>query len=187
MIIVGLVLAGFSYAIALQVALADLQGHSIPLRAQAGPAARKILPVIGLLLLWVLGVGVGWLFLLVPGLILLTMWSVALPAVVNEPISPFKAFGRSRALTRGNRWRIFLLLFLVLLLFGVVQAVLTQLTAPAIEAGATAATMIPAVLVLALLGIVWGVFTMAVLACLYDQLRRLKEGAGGETMEEVFG
>lgn len=63
----------------------------------------RFLPVLGLTILWWLGVGLGWVLLIIPGLILITMWSVALPALIGEELGVIESFGRSRELTRGSR------------------------------------------------------------------------------------
>ena len=72
------------------------------------------LPLIGLSILFSIGVGIGFVLLFVPGIILLLMWAVAVPALVVERTGVFGAFGRSAELTKGSRWKI-LGLFLVLL------------------------------------------------------------------------
>ena len=81
---------------------------------QAGTA--KFLPVLGLTILWWLGVGLGWVLLLIPGLILITMWSAALPALIGENLGVIESFGRSRELTRGSRLSIFGLLLVSLII-----------------------------------------------------------------------
>ena len=49
----------------------------------------------------------GLILLIIPGLIILTMWSVASPVVVVEDTGVFDALGRSRELVRGNGWQVF--------------------------------------------------------------------------------
>ena len=48
-------------------------------------AAPSILPLIAFGILFALGVGIGLILIVIPGLILLTMWSVGAPAIVAEP------------------------------------------------------------------------------------------------------
>ncbi len=55
----------------------------------------------------VLGVLASTMILLIPGLILLTVWSVAAPVVVLERPRGLRALRRSRELVRGNGWRVF--------------------------------------------------------------------------------
>jgi hypothetical protein len=68
-------------------------------------------------LLWVLALMIGFLALIVPGLILLTIWSVVGPVIALERRSVIEAFTRSRELVRGQGWPVFAAVFgLVVLL-----------------------------------------------------------------------
>ncbi|WP_022929051.1 hypothetical protein [Patulibacter americanus] len=86
----------------------------------AGELFAEVAPVLPrLLIVSVLagvGAGIGMIFLIVPGLILLTIWAVVAPVVVVERLGIGAAFGRSRELVRGNGKRVLGLLLLVLLL-----------------------------------------------------------------------
>jgi uncharacterized membrane protein len=81
------------------------------------------LPLLGAGFVFLLGLWGGFLIFVVPGLILLTMWSVITPAIVIERTGAIAAFRRSRVLTKGNRWRIFLVILAILALLLVVSAV----------------------------------------------------------------
>ena len=72
-----------------------------------GFAAPVLLPLIGAGIISGIAIGIGMILLLVPGLILLTIWAVIAPAIVIERASIFEAFGRSRELVRGNGWSVF--------------------------------------------------------------------------------
>jgi uncharacterized membrane protein len=63
-----------------------------------------------------LGVGAGLIALIVPGVLLALMWSLAVPVKVLEDKSATDAMSRSADLTKGDRGRIFVvwLLFIVL-------------------------------------------------------------------------
>lgn len=54
-----------------------------------------------------LGIAVGLILLIVPGLYLLTIWSVIVPAIVIEGKSAGESFGRSRELVSGYGWNVF--------------------------------------------------------------------------------
>jgi hypothetical protein len=94
-------------------------------------AARPaIFPLIGFGILFAIGVGVGFVLLIVPGLILLTFWSVGAPAIVAEGIGPIDAFGRSWRLVRGEAWSVFATLLVVLLIVIAIGVVLGAIATP---------------------------------------------------------
>ena len=49
----------------------------------------------------------GFILLIVPGLFLLTIWSLIVPTIVLEGKSAGESFGRSRELVKGNGWSVF--------------------------------------------------------------------------------
>jgi hypothetical protein len=73
------------------------------------------------------GIAVGLIALVVPGLFLLTRWSVVTPVVVLEKLGAMDALRRSWELVRGNGWTVFgvvvVTLLLALLAHGVFAAV----------------------------------------------------------------
>jgi hypothetical protein len=87
-------------------------------------ASDAIVPLIGFGILFGIGVGIGFILLVIPGLFLLTMWSVGAPAIVVEKEGPIGAFGRSWRLVRGDGWRVFAVLLVVFLIGLAVSAVL---------------------------------------------------------------
>lgn len=70
-------------------------------------ALPVLLPLIGAGLLSGLAIGIGTVLFIVPGLFLATIWAVLAPVIVVERSRVFDAFGRSRALVRGNGWPVF--------------------------------------------------------------------------------
>jgi Uncharacterised protein family (UPF0259) len=82
-------------------------------------------PAIGSLvffsILSTLGVAIGFLLLVVPGLILLTIWSLGTPAIVVERIGPIDAFARSHELVKGVGWSVFIVLFVTFVIAGAVD------------------------------------------------------------------
>jgi hypothetical protein len=81
----------------------------------------NVLSATGLLAAFAIGLGLA--FFVVPGLILLTIWSLVVPAIMFENAGVFRAFGRSQELVRGNGWNVFtviLMTFALLLGAGLV-------------------------------------------------------------------
>ncbi len=86
-----------------------------------------VLPLIGVGILAGIAVGIGFLFFVIPGLILVTIWAVIAPAIVVEHTGVFEAFGRSRELVRGNGWQVFGVIVVVFLIVGIASAVLSAI------------------------------------------------------------
>jgi hypothetical protein len=93
-------------------------------------AAPAILPLIAFGILFGLGVAIGLVLIIVPGLILLTFWSVGAPAIVAEGVGPIEAFGRSWNLVKGNAWPVFGSLVVVLLIVIAIGVVLGVIATP---------------------------------------------------------
>jgi hypothetical protein len=86
----------------------------------------RLAPLLGAGVLAGLGVALGLVLLIVPGLVLLTWWSVIVPVVVLERVAAMDSFGRSRELVRGNGWNVFgviVLTVLILLAFAIAFAI----------------------------------------------------------------
>jgi hypothetical protein len=96
--------------------------------ASAGQLLQAVTPVLGQLILVgiVAGIGivVGFILIIVPGLILITIWSVAAPVVVLERPGVFAALTRSRELVRGNGWQVFGVILVLYILVGAVSIII---------------------------------------------------------------
>jgi glycerophosphoryl diester phosphodiesterase family protein/uncharacterized protein UPF0259 len=83
----------------------------------------RIARVVLLTLLVGLGVGVGAVLLIIPGIIFAMMWSLSVPVMVLENRGIRDSMSRSAELTKGSRWRI----FVVWIMFFVLSMVVTFL------------------------------------------------------------
>jgi len=77
-----------------------------------------------------IGIGFGLLLLIVPGLFLLTIWSMLVPVIVLEGRSAGESFTRSREVVRGNGWNVFGLIFITFLLVLIASAVIRLVFSP---------------------------------------------------------
>jgi hypothetical protein len=133
----------------------------------AGELLRAATPVLGQLILVgiVAGIGIliGFLLIIVPGLILITIWSVAAPVVVLERPGVFAALGRSRELVRGNGWQVFGVIFVLFFLVIILSS--------AIQIGADSAGTGAGIVARVILGILTGPISGLAAAVLYFDLR----------------
>jgi hypothetical protein len=94
--------------------------------ASPGQLLRAVTPVLGQLILVGLvagvAIGIGFLIILIPGLLLLTMWFVAAPVIVLEHPPGLGALRRSRELVRGNGWQVFGVICVLYVLVAILSA-----------------------------------------------------------------
>jgi hypothetical protein len=82
-----------------------------------------------------IAITIGLILLIVPGLILITIWAVVAPSIVVENHSVIGAFGRSRELVRGNGWNVFGVIVIAFLIVIAVSIVLGLIGAALGDAG----------------------------------------------------
>ena len=129
-------------------------------------SVQPVLPaLIGIGVLAGIGIAVGLVLLIVPGLILLTWWAVIAPVIVIERGRALDAFGRSRELVRGNGWRVFGIIVVIFLVNFVLSQLLFAIFGSSFVGGLTA-SLLSNVLVAPISAIASAV--------LYLALRRLK-------------
>jgi hypothetical protein len=94
-------------------------------------AVRPRLPaVIAAGVVAAIAIGIGFLLLIVPGLFLLTIWSMLVPVIVIEGKSAGDAFGRSREVVRGSGWAVFGLIVITFLLVAIASGLIRLVFAP---------------------------------------------------------
>lgn len=149
-------------------------------------AARHLLPLFGIQVIASIGITLGLLLFVVPGLILAAAWCVAAPVRVAEGRGVFESLSRSFDLTRGARLPVLGLLIAGLILtmgiFVAMSAAATALIAALWPAGEAYAGAI----VDPIAGAIMGVLQAVGMAAIYLELRRVKEGAGPDTVAAVF-
>jgi Uncharacterised protein family (UPF0259) len=128
--IVSLVVSTFYQGMVVQLVRDVIDGRR---DSSVGDLLRSVSPVVLTLIvvsiLAGIGIVIGFILIIIPGLFLLTIWSVVAPVVVVEQPGVLDAFGRSRALVKGHGWQVFgviVLVFLLLIAVGIVTAVLVS-------------------------------------------------------------
>jgi hypothetical protein len=157
-----------------------LRGRQVSMSECFSQGFARLGTAIGVAFLTGIGVALGLVLLIVPGVILAVMWAVAIPAAVVERTGVTASLSRSVALTRERRWRV--------LGATLVAALITILVGAAVGGVAGAVGGSETVLQI----VVWAVtaasqaFSASVSATLYYFLRREKEGVDIEQIASVF-
>jgi hypothetical protein len=96
-----------------------------------GSLFSSVSPVIGTLvgagILATIIIVIGFILIIVPGLIALTFLAVVAPAVVIDRASATGALGRSRDLVRGNAWRVFGVIVVLFLITAVLSSIVNAI------------------------------------------------------------
>ena len=100
-----------------------------------GQVFERVRPYLGTLIgagiLAGLGIAVGFVLLIIPGLILLTWWCLIVPVIVLEGKPVGESFGASRELVRGHGWTVFGIVIITAILSaiasGLIQAIFSFL------------------------------------------------------------
>jgi hypothetical protein len=156
-------------------------------------------PLLGLSILWGLGLSLAVFFsamlfgmlglligpfalVLAPAIYalsvyLLIVWAVIVPACLVEGLGPLDSMIRSFDLTKGYRWKVFGIMFLLVLLS--IVAVIAQVTLTAY--GQTAASIFAIVWLLP-----WIAYWNCNIIMIYHDLRVAKEGVDTEQIAAIF-
>ncbi|MEP6784749.1 MAG: YciC family protein [Sphingomonadales bacterium] len=157
------------------------KGKALPDAISGG--VRFFLPMLALMLLWTIGVSIGMMLLIVPGIILATMWSVSTPALVAENMGVFGAFGRSRALTKGIRWNVFGALLVFAIVFYVIIFAIQGLGGGSMTLFSNTAM---AFFVAMTTSIFFTLLIPSFLAVLYVEAVNAKDGGSRSELAEIF-
>jgi len=171
--------------------IAHSEGREASFGESAMAGLRVVLPLFALGILFSLGLLFGFVLLIIPAIFLYLMWAVAAPALVEERTGVFGAFNRSSYLTKGARWQILGLSFVMLVIYWIFSGVIA--TSLVLIYGVQGlATLTQNGLPLAWL-IVSGVLSTILTAImttiqtsLYVELRNWKDGPASEKLADIF-
>tara|TARA_B100001250_G_C19793132_1_gene787483 strand:- start:1316 stop:2323 length:1008 start_codon:yes stop_codon:yes gene_type:complete len=66
----------------------------------------------------IIGATIGYIFVIIPGIVISIAWSQAIILLVDKGLTPLEAIKKSNEITYGNKVNIFLVYFLVTLIYG---------------------------------------------------------------------
>jgi hypothetical protein len=174
-----LVLGMLSQAVMLHAAFQAMRHRPVSLGDSLRVGLARVIPILLLAIVMGLLMGLGFLLLIVPGLILLTMWWVATPACVVERTGPWTSLKRSAALTKGHRWKIFGLIILLFIINLIVSQIIEVVV---LLAGSDILSILGRLLWAAL----YGAYNAIAVVIAYHDLRVAKEGIDIEQIAAVF-
>jgi hypothetical protein len=169
---------------------AIIYGVLMQLRGEAASVGRcitvglgRMFPILGVAICAGLAAGLGFVLLVIPGLIVLTVLFVAVPVAVVERPGVFQSLSRSGDLTAGHRWAVFGVVFVQwLLTMGVTFVISTAMARGVTTLGDLRVFM----MVTELVGVVTASLAAVFTAVCYHDLKLAKEGGGVEQLLAVF-
>lgn len=164
-------------------AVQHLTGQKATIGDIVSRGLSTILPVLVIAILLTIVIGIGFALLVVPGIFLMVVYAVVIPAAVVERPGIVGSFKRSWDLTKGYRWPV-LGVLLVLMVILVVVSLLIGGTAGFLAFGMGNFTAL--IVVNYLLSAVSGALMSVVVAVLYHDLRVAKEGVSTAQIAAVF-
>jgi hypothetical protein len=177
---VGDMLRRLSQALLIFGAFQEMRGKPVSLVESLQVGFRRIVPVIGLAVSASVLTGLGFVLLIVPGLIVAMMLFVATPVCVVERLGPFRSMDRSAQLSKGHRWKIFGLLLLMALPFVIVEVVIDSI-AEIVDVNDILASISHLIW-----NATWEAFYAVLVIATYHDLRVAKEGVDTEQIAAVF-
>ena len=186
--ILGMIVSALTQAALARSTVAESQGRKASIGECLRAGMAVLLPLIILSVLLAIGVAFGFVLFIVPGIILYCMWSVAIPALVEERQGVFGSFGRSRELTDGAKWKVFGIMLVVLLAYWFLSGAAGYFMITGIDTAKpqlsfqSTSFIVISLVVGTVINLFWGL----VQASLYVELREWKDGPGTAQLEQVF-
>lgn len=164
-------MGGLTYA-----AIQSMADRPVSFGAMFSVGFRRLLPMLGAGILAGILVGLGFVLLIVPGVIVALGLSIVIPVVVAERVGPIEALKRAWNLTSGYKGTLFgFVIVLGLINFGI--AIVAGIIGLIPILGTIASLLIQ--LLTASLGTIWP-------AIAYHDIRVAKEGVGTDELAKVF-
>ena len=145
--------------------------------------------LIGNSILTALGIGLGILLCLIPGIYLFALWATAPVAVVLERRGPAEALGRARDLVRGRWWPVFgalIIAYLIQIILSWVVGTILGVILVFAEPGNATFLGVSSIFDL-IIGVILQPFLAVVITVIYFDLRVRKEGFDLQVLADQLG
>lgn len=153
-------------------------------------AVRRLPALIAMQILYLLGLIVGFIALIIPGIRLYGLWAVDTPSLLIEGLGPIKALGRSRRLVKGRWWPVagvvLISAIMVAVVNGLISAVLVGVASLPSQPSLVLAVF-TSVIASAIATILVTPFQAAVTTVLYYDLRVRREGFDLQLLADQLG
>lgn len=177
--------------------IAEQEGRKASLGECLAAGTGTLLPLLLMGALVGVAVIIGTTLLIVPGIIVYLLWSVAASAQADERDGVFLSLSRSQELTEGARTKVFAIMLILLgisILVGIGMGLLVMLLlrlapidgSPGLLDGVVPYGAVVLFAIRTLAGTVLNLVWAAVQASLYVELKQWKEGGSVESLEQVF-
>jgi uncharacterized membrane protein len=185
--IISVILYFVGQAVILYGAFQAMRGRPVMIGDAVGRAFSRFFSLLGISILVGFGVAIGFMLLVVPGIILALRWAVAVPACVVENKGALESMRRSAELTKGHRWKIFGIWVLIAIVAIVVLSIAGALAGLGVVAApqGLGRVVLAGVISLILTAIVTA-YSYVLNTMIYHDLRTVKEGVGTEEIAAVF-
>ena len=150
-----------------------LIGRDVDVSASYQYAFSRLGPLIGLAILIALVVGVGFILLIIPGIIFLVFLAVSVPAFIIEGLGVTDSMSRSWKLVSGSWWHTLAVIFVAAIVAGVINGILTAIGGN---------TFFGAWILSAIAQIITAPFVALVSVILYIDLRSRHESLNASTL-----
>lgn len=172
-------------ALILQAAVADgvfrvLHGENAGFAGALGRGFASVGTLLPLSIIVGICVGVGYILLVIPGIIISCILAVVVPICVVERRGVFECMSRSAELTKGNRLKVFAVFFIV----GVVVLIINKFIMPAIVIALPGSIMTAIISIILL--VIPQTYQSVMTSIIYYDLRAVKEGVSVDALAKVF-
>jgi hypothetical protein len=189
--VVGLVTGVLLQGSLSRIVVIYLNGGKASAGESLAAVAPLVLPLIGIGLLSAIGIGIGLIVLIIPGLFLWIVWSLAGPIEVIERKGVIGSLRRSFSLTEGRRWMILGVILVIAIVGAIINAIILGIFGAIMGAvspgiALTMTGILVSTVLSVLLSSITTVFTSSAVATLYAGIRQSKEGATPQSLAAVF-